>query len=297
MSATSYRLYLCCVVSLITEVSAKHSSFFGICDALNLIFLHAVKLAYLLFWLLLIYRIKFKNHEAVHLTLHSAVSHKTRLKREVMDLLVNEIFHSIQGESTHSGRPCVFIRLSGCNLRCSYCDTQYAYEEGRKLKVENIEKQVAGYHCALVEITGGEPLLQKGTPLLIHRLLEKGYEVMLETNGSLDINPVDNRCIKIMDIKCPSSGESKKNDLDNLKRLHPKDQVKFVIGSREDFNYAREIMNLKEDHFPENHFLLSPVFGKCSPKELAEWILRDQINARLHLQLHKIIWPDVDRGR
>jgi len=214
-----------------------------------------------------------------------------------MDLFVNEIFHSIQGESTYSGRPCVFVRLSGCNLRCTYCDTRYAYDEGRKVKIEEIEKQVAEYQCALVEITGGEPLLQRGTPILVHRLLEQGYEVLLETNGSQDISSIDKRCIKIMDIKCPSSNESEKNDLKNLKRLDPADQVKFVIGSREDYDYARAIMNLKDDHFPANHFLLSPVFGQLSPQELAEWILCDQIDARLHLQLHKIIWPEVDRGR
>jgi 7-carboxy-7-deazaguanine synthase len=156
-------------------------------------------------------------------------------------LKVNEIFYSIQGESSYAGLPCVFVRLTGCNLRCSYCDASYAYEEGKDLEIGEIIDRVKSYRCRLVEITGGEPLIQKDTPHLIYALLEKGLEVLLETNGSLDISLVDGRCTKIVDIKCPSSGEDKKNDLGNLKRLSVKDEIKFVIGSREDYLYAQNI--------------------------------------------------------
>ena len=213
-----------------------------------------------------------------------------------MTLLVNEIFYSIQGESIHSGRPCIFVRLTGCNLRCSYCDTRYAYEQGVNMEITEIINRIAAHRCRLVEITGGEPLLQSQTPILIYRLLENGYEVMLETNGSLDISSVDGRCIKIVDIKCPTSGESDKNDLGNLKRLGSKDQVKFVIGDRSDYKYAKVTMDSISPDFPEEQILFSPVSGEITPSQLAEWILEDSLNVRLHLQLHKIIWPDKERG-
>ena len=213
-----------------------------------------------------------------------------------MTLLVNEIFYSIQGESIHSGRPCIFVRLTGCNLRCSYCDTRYAYEQGVDMEITEIMNRIAAYQCRLVEITGGEPLLQSQTPILIHRLLENGYEVMLETNGSLDISRVDGRCIKIVDIKCPTSGESDKNDLENLKRLGSKDQAKFVIGDRSDYKYAKITMDSISPDFPEEQILFSPVSGGITSSQLAEWILEDNLNVRLHLQLHKIIWPDKERG-
>ena len=213
-----------------------------------------------------------------------------------MTLLVNEIFYSIQGESIHSGRPCIFVRLTGCNLRCSYCDTRYAYEQGVNMEITEIINRIDAHRCRLVEITGGEPLLQSQTPILIHRLLENGYEVMLETNGSLDISRVDGRCIKIVDIKCPTSGESDKNDLGNLKRLGSKDQVKFVIGDRSDYEYSKVTMGSISPDFPEEQILFSPVSGGISPSQLAEWILEDNLNVRLHLQLHKIIWPDKKRG-
>jgi len=213
-----------------------------------------------------------------------------------MTLLVNEIFYSIQGESIHSGRPCIFVRLTGCNLRCSYCDTRYAYEQGVNMEITEIINRIAAHRCRLVEITGGEPLLQSQTPILIYRLLENGYEVMLETNGSLDISSVDGRCIKIVDIKCPTSGESDKIDLANLKRLGSKDQVKFVIGDRSDYKYAKVTMDSISPDFPEEQILFSPVSGGITPSQLAEWILEDSLNVRLHLQLHKIIWPDKERG-
>ena len=213
-----------------------------------------------------------------------------------MSLRINELFHSIQGESLYTGLPCVFIRLSGCNLRCSYCDTRYAYEEGVEMDIPEILEQVAIFKCPLVEITGGEPLLQKETPILISRLLNKGYEVIMETNGSLDISSIDGRCIKIVDIKCPSSGESDKNDLNNVKRLNQKDQLKFVLGDRKDYEYAREIMKLRCHGFPLSHILFSLVSGKMAPDKLAKWILEDNLQVRLHLQLHKIIWLDRQRG-
>lgn len=212
-----------------------------------------------------------------------------------MALLINEIFYSIQGESLYNGLPCVFVRLAGCNLRCSYCDTRYAYEEGSKMELAEIFQKVASYRCPLIEITGGEPLLQDDTPLLISELLEKEYEVMMETNGTFDISMVDKRCITIVDIKCPTSGESDKNDLENLKRLNQKDQAKFVIGSREDYEYAKNITKLISPELPEKNILFSPVFGKIACAELAKWILEDNLNIRLHLQLHKIIWPDKQR--
>lgn len=213
-----------------------------------------------------------------------------------MSLLINEIFYSIQGESLYAGRPCVFIRLTGCNLRCSYCDTPYAYENGTLMTIPEIEHRVAGYACGLVEITGGEPLLQTDTAELISYLLAKGYEVMLETNGSLDISIIDEKCVRIMDVKCPSSNESKKNDLSNLSRLTFKDQVKFVIQNITDYNFAKRIISKFPPSFPQDHILLSPVYGKLLPKKLAEWILFDQLPVRLHLQLHRIIWPETERG-
>ena len=213
-----------------------------------------------------------------------------------MTLMVNEIFYSIQGESIYSGRPCIFVRLTGCNLRCTYCDTRYAYEEGVKMEIAEIIRRVKTYNCRLVEITGGEPLLQIETPLLILNLLENGFEVMMETNGSLDISSVDPRCVKIVDIKCPSSLESEKNDQENLKRLSPEDQIKFVIGSRTDYEYAKKYIGLNLPGFPGDHILFSPVSGVMPPARLAEWMLEDSLNVRLHLQIQKIIWPDREKG-
>ncbi|MFH2219890.1 MAG: radical SAM protein [Pseudomonadota bacterium] len=213
-----------------------------------------------------------------------------------MPLFVNEIFHSIQGESINNGRPCVFIRLTGCNLRCAYCDTRYAYDEGKTLELSEIMDEIAAYQCPLVEITGGEPLLQEGTPGMIYRLIENGYDVMMETNGSLDIRRVDERCMKIVDVKCPSSKMSEKNDLENLKRLNPKDQLKFVVGNREDYEFAKNIIHSQPYAISTSHILFSPVLGVMPPDRLAKWILEDHLNVRLNLQLHKIIWPLEQRG-
>ncbi len=214
-----------------------------------------------------------------------------------MALKVNEIFYSIQGESSYAGRPCVFVRLTGCNLRCSYCDTQYAYDEGDLMEMGDILKKVASYRCPLVEVTGGEPLIQKETPHLIHSLLEAGHEVLLETNGSQDIRRVDRRCVKIMDIKCPNSGEEGKSDLKNLALLADTDEIKFVIGDRQDYEYAKKILDsMARTSSGDNLVHFSPVFGKMNPGLLAEWILADHLDVRLHLQLHKIIWDPEKRG-
>jgi 7-carboxy-7-deazaguanine synthase len=164
------------------------------------------------------------------------------------------------------------------------------------MEISQIMNRISFFNCALVEITGGEPLLQNETPLLISKLLENGSIVMMETNGSIDISQVDERCIKVVDIKCPSSNESEKNDLENLKRLHPKDQIKFVVGNREDYMYAKNIIKLHCPEFLGDHILFSPASGIMSPADLAGWILGDNLNVRLHLQLHKMIWPDKKRG-
>lgn len=221
----------------------------------------------------------------------------THIREKQVVLKVNEIFYSIQGESSYAGRPCVFIRLTGCNLRCAYCDTRYAYYDGEKLGTDEIIGRVASYRCSLVEITGGEPLIQEETPSLVHRLLEDAYEVLMETNGSQDISRVHKDCVKILDIKCPSSGEEAKNDLENLTRLTLRDEIKFVIGCREDYEFAKGILNLADmSCFRTNPVHFSPVFGKMDPRILVEWILEDHLNVRFHLQLHKMIWHPEQRG-
>lgn len=218
-----------------------------------------------------------------------------RRLREVGMLKVNEIFYSIQGESTYAGLACVFVRLTGCNLRCSYCDTQYAYSEGVEISVAEVIEKVRGYGCRLVELTGGEPLLSPEVYDLMDGLLSLGYQVLLETNGSLDLSRVDGRVIKIMDIKCPDSGESDKNLLSNLEHLTERDQIKFVIGSYEDYLWARGVM-AEQGLSGRRHLLMGAVFGRVPPKLLAEWILRDGLPVRLQLQLHKYIWAPDARG-
>ncbi|MFO7560592.1 MAG: radical SAM protein [Desulfobacterales bacterium] len=213
-----------------------------------------------------------------------------------MALNVNEIFFSIQGESSYAGIPCVFVRLAGCNLRCAYCDTTYAWEDGTLMEIEQVIDKIRYLRCMLVEITGGEPLIQKETPLLINELLKTGYQVLLETNGSIDIRMVPPECIKIVDIKCPSSNEKDKIDLNNIKYLSNNDQIKFVIQNREDYRYAKTIVKTRCEHLTGGNILFSPVTEKLPPSDLAGWILKDRLNVRFHLQLHKIIWPEVKRG-
>lgn len=212
-----------------------------------------------------------------------------------MALMVNEIFHSIQGESSYAGSPCVFVRLTGCNLRCSYCDTKYAYEDGRVMEVDDIINHVSRFGCNLVEITGGEPLMQEDTTILVRKFLNSKFTVLLETNGSQDVSLIDNRCVKIIDVKCPTSRESVSNDLDNLSRLSSGDELKFVIGDITDFEYAKEILiSIPQNCLSKIKVFFSVVFGELEPKTLAEWILREGLNVRLQLQLHKFIWdPDL----
>lgn len=210
-------------------------------------------------------------------------------------LVINEIFHSIQGESTHSGRPCVFVRLTYCNLRCTYCDTEYAFHEGTSLALDEILQRVRVYHTNLVEITGGEPLYQEGVHDLMSVLCNEGYEVLLETGGSLDISCVDARVKRIMDLKCPSSGMLKKNLYTNIEHLRPSDEVKFVIGTRDDFDWAVETMN-RYAISDRCTVLMSPVFGELEPVTLAGWILEQKLNVRFQLQLHKYVWEPEARG-
>jgi len=212
-----------------------------------------------------------------------------------MALQVTEIFYSVQGESTYAGRPCVFVRLTGCNLRCRWCDTAYAFYEGETLAVEQVLEQVRAYKCPLVEITGGEPLLQEEVYPLIDQLLFEGYEVLIETGGSLDVGRLDPRVVKIVDLKAPGSGMEGQNNLDNIQYLDRKDQIKFVVADRRDYEWAKQMM--AEHALAEKaQVLFSPVFGELHPRELAEWILADRLPARLQIQLHKYLWDPNQRG-
>jgi len=202
---------------------------------------------------------------------------------------INEIYLSVQGESTHTGLPCIFIRLTGCNLRCSWCDTAYAFYEGTNMSIDEILQKVESFGIHLVEITGGEPLMQDNVYTLMKRLIERGYKVMLETGGSISLKRVPKDVIKIMDLKCPGSSEQEKNNLDNLKLLAPHDEVKFVILDKKDYEWSRDI--IKKYKINETaQILLSPVFEKLELKEMVKWILEDQLPVRLQTQLHKIIW-------
>lgn len=224
-------------------------------------------------------------------------------------LKVNEIFYSIQGESTRAGLACVFVRLTGCHLRCGYCDTEYAFHEGVKRSVDEVVAEVArvGRGCKLVEVTGGEPLLQKGVHPLMTRLCDAGYTVLLETSGACDISACDARVIRIMDLKTPGSGESAKNDWRNVARLTKHDEVKFVLCDRADYDWAVGVIREHDLTNKVGCVLLSPVHevppGKELPgseglslRELAEWVLADGLNVRLQTQLHKLIWDPQTRG-
>ncbi len=208
---------------------------------------------------------------------------------------ITEIFHSIQGEGSRAGLPCVFIRLTGCNLRCSYCDTAYAFHGGAEMSRKEIIEKVKVYNCHLVEITGGEPLTQQECFPLMKELADEGFDVMLETGGSISVADVDSRVKIIMDVKCPSSRMDHKNRLENFNELRKDDEVKFVIGDRTDFDFALDII---KDYIPKGKFVLlfSPVFGKIKPVALAEWLLESGIQARLQLQLHKYIWDPERKG-
>lgn len=208
---------------------------------------------------------------------------------------VNEIFYSIQGESTWAGQPCIFVRLTGCNLRCTWCDTAYAFHEGEEMTVDDVLDRLHGFPCRLVEITGGEPLLQDEVYPLITRLLDGGYQVLIETGGSLDITKVDRRVYIIMDIKCPGSGMMERMHWQNVGVLTSKDEVKFVIKNRWDYDWAVEIIR-KYGLLSKCPILFSPVFDELDPRQLAQWILEDGLKVQLQLQLHKYIWDPQMRG-
>lgn len=200
-----------------------------------------------------------------------------------------EIFTSIQGESTYAGVPCTFIRFSGCNLRCSYCDTAYAQEEGMELSEDEIINELSLVGVNLVEVTGGEPLLEKGVHHLIERLLNDGHKVLIETNGSLSIKDVDPRAVVILDIKAPGSGMSEEMDLSNLDYLRPKDEVKFVMTGRADYEWAKDFVS-RHGLRDRCSVLFSPAFDSLAPIELVGWILKDRLDVRLNLQMHKYIF-------
>ncbi|HOM99060.1 MAG TPA: radical SAM protein [Acidobacteriota bacterium] len=209
-------------------------------------------------------------------------------------LYIAEIFFSIQGESTYSGEPCLFVRLSGCDLRCAWCDTTYAFSPGKRMTPEDVETTLSRWRCNLVEITGGEPLLQPAVPRLIRRLLDAGKRVLVETGGHRDISVVDPRAVVILDIKCPDSRMSRYNDWTNLQRLRPQDQIKFVLASRSDYEWARDVARSRR--LGERTVLFSPVWSTLEPRLLAEWILEDELPVRLQLPLHKILWGPERRG-
>ena len=222
-------------------------------------------------------------------------------------LLVNEIFHSIQGESTWAGCPCVFIRLRGCHLRCRYCDTEYAFREGGRRSIDELVETACAFGTPLVEITGGEPLLQAGVHALISALCDRGRTVLIETSGACDIAPCDPRSIVILDLKTPGSGEVERNRLHNLERLRPHDEVKFVITSRADYEWARSMIAAHDLAARCHAVLMSAVFEQpqgleilgcpaLPPRALAEWILEDRLPVRLQTQLHKLIWEPQTRG-
>lgn len=208
---------------------------------------------------------------------------------------VTEIFHSIQGESSFTGQPCVFIRLTGCPLRCTWCDTAYAFFGGHELSIEQILATVDSYDCRLVEVTGGEPLAQPEVFPLIRKLGDRGYEVLIETSGAIDTAQVDTRAHIILDVKCPGSGMSDRMHWPNVTRLTMKDEAKFVLLDRSDYEWAYDIL-ARYELAKRCVVLMSPVFGSLDPRQLAEWVLADRLPVRLQLQLHKLIWTPDMRG-
>lgn len=210
-------------------------------------------------------------------------------------LKVTEIFHSIQGESTHAGRPCVFVRLTGCPLRCTWCDTAYAFYGGRDLTENDVIEQVRAFGCPLVEVTGGEPLSQPEACSLLARLCDEGFEVLLETSGAIDTAGVDRRVRVVLDVKCPGSGMVERMHWPNLERLASQDEVKFVIKDRGDYEWARDLIR-RRDLAARCTVLVSPVFGETDPRQLAEWVLADRLPVRFQLQLHKHVWAPDMRG-
>ncbi len=215
--------------------------------------------------------------------------------KPVGQLRIHEIYKSIQGESTYAGLPCVFIRLTACHLRCVWCDTPHAFKEGETISVDDVLQQVMAFDCPLVELTGGEPLLQPEAFDLMTALADRGKTVLLETSGSLPIGRVDKRVCIIMDLKCPDSGECDSNLYENIDHLKPTDEIKFVIASRRDFDWTAETIRQHrlDERFP---ILLSAVFDKVKPVELVDWLLESKLNVRMQLQMHKYIWDPKERG-
>jgi 7-carboxy-7-deazaguanine synthase len=210
-------------------------------------------------------------------------------------LRITEIFYSLQGESRSAGCPTLFVRLTGCPLRCRYCDTAYAFSGGEWLSIEEILQQAAAYTPEHVCVTGGEPLAQKGATELLSRLCDSGYRVSLETSGALDIGEVDRRVSRVMDIKTPGSGESSRNLLSNIAHLRSQDQVKFVIADEADYAWSRELLETYRLH-ETCEVLFSPVHGELEASQLADWVLRDRLRVRFQLQLHKLLWGE-EQGR
>ncbi|MBI45244.1 MAG: 7-carboxy-7-deazaguanine synthase [Candidatus Marinimicrobia bacterium] len=212
-----------------------------------------------------------------------------------MKLMINEIYHSIQGESSYSGRPCIFIRLTYCNLRCSYCDSEHTFYEGEELTIEEILEKIKEYPCNLVEVTGGEPLFQKNCIILLQKLVENKYEVLLETSGSLSIESVPKQVINIIDFKCPSSKMVKKNLWENINYLKKDDEIKFVIADKEDYVWAKNKIS-EYELTKKSNILMSPAYNEIESKKIVDWILRDNLNVRFQIQLHKEIWDPDKKG-
>lgn len=229
-------------------------------------------------------------------TTETGTSDRASPKADARLLTINEIFFSIQGESTHAGRPCVFVRLTACDLRCRWCDTPYAFTEGRKRSVDDVVAEVLGHESDLVEITGGEPLLQPAVYPLMERLLAAGQTVLLETGGHIGIERVPAGVIRIVDVKCPASGESSRNEWSNLDRLGARDEVKFVVQDRADYEFARDVVRRFDLPRRVGAVLFSPVHGVLSPRVLAEWVLADRLPVRVQLQVHKYIWGSEAKG-
>lgn len=209
-----------------------------------------------------------------------------------MTLRVHEIFHSLQGESSRVGLPTVFVRLTGCPMRCVYCDTAYAFTGGENIELDQIMAQVSEYGTRYVTVTGGEPLAQKECLVLLKKLCDASYEVSLETGGAIDTSGVDNRVTVILDVKTPGSGEVEKNLWDNLQHLKPKDEVKFVLCNRSDYDWAKQVL-AERAIVSKCSVLFSPVYNQVNPTELAEWILHDRLPVRMQVQLHKILWGEI----
>ena len=211
-----------------------------------------------------------------------------------MSLLVNEVFFSIQGEGTRAGLPCVFVRLTGCPLRCAWCDTAYAFHEGRRREIDDVVSEVEAFPCRLLTLTGGEPLAQPDAFALVSRLADRGFEVLVETSGHVSIEALDRRAVAILDVKAPGSGEAGRMHADNLALLRPQDEVKLVLADRADYDWARGL--LRDPRLAGATVLLSPVHGRLDPGLLGRWIVDDGLPVRLQVQLHKVLWPGVERG-